>query len=52
MIFLKELMPDILISSGGTLVKKGGEYIYTAEFSKDATSKMNRNCKSGMWTRW
>lgn len=40
MTFLKELMPDILISSGGALVKKGTEYIDTAEFSKDATSNM------------
>ena len=40
MTFLKELMPDILISSGGALVKKGSEYIYTAEFSKDDTSYM------------
>ncbi|MDE7422978.1 MAG: Cof-type HAD-IIB family hydrolase [Lachnospiraceae bacterium] len=40
MIFLKELMPDILISSGGAIVKKGSEYIYTAEFSEDETKNM------------
>ncbi len=40
MIFLKELMPDILIASGGALVKKGSEYIYTAEFSADETKNM------------
>ena len=28
--FLNELMPDILISSGGALVKYGTEYIYKA----------------------
>ena len=33
MTFLNELMPDILISSGGALVKNGTEYIYKAEFS-------------------
>lgn len=42
MFFLKELMPDILISSGGALVKKGSEYIYTAEFSGTETKNMIR----------
>lgn len=40
MIFLKELMPDILITSGGALVKKGEEYIYKAEFSETETRNM------------
>ncbi len=40
MTFLEELMPDILISSGGALVKKGSEYIYKAEFSEDETKNM------------
>lgn len=38
--FLDELMPDILISSGGALVKKGNEYIYKAEFSETETRNM------------
>lgn len=38
--FLSELAPDILISSGGALVKKGDEYIYKAEMSEDETQKM------------
>lgn len=46
MIFLKELMPDILISSGGALVKKGGEYIYTAEFSEAETKNMIETARS------
>ncbi len=40
MTFLEELMPDILISSGGALVKKGSEYIYKAEFSEAETKNM------------
>lgn len=40
LVFLKELMPDILISSGGALVKKGTEYIFKAEFSKAETRDM------------
>ncbi len=46
MTFLKELMPDILISSGGALVKKGGEYIYTAEFSEAETKNMIETARS------
>ncbi|MCM1162503.1 MAG: Cof-type HAD-IIB family hydrolase [Roseburia sp.] len=38
--FLAELNPDILISSGGALVKKQTEYIYKAEFSKEETKEM------------
>ena len=40
MTFLNELMPDILISSGGALVKNGTEYIYKAEFSEAETRDM------------
>ena len=40
MTFLNELMPDILISSGGALVKYGTEYIYKAEFSEAETRSM------------
>lgn len=38
--FLSELNPDILISSGGALVKKGNEYIYSAEMSPRETRMM------------
>lgn len=38
--FIKELQPDILIVSGGALVKYKGEYIYRAEFSKEETKRM------------
>ena len=40
MTFLNELMPDILISSGGALVKNGTEYIYKAEFTEVETRNM------------
>lgn len=38
--FIEELQPDILIASGGALVKYNGEYIYKAEFSKEETRRM------------
>lgn len=38
--FLAELQPDILISSGGALVKRGAEYIYKAEMSPQETRRM------------
>ena len=38
--YLNELTPDILISSGGALVKYGTEYIYKAEFSETETKHM------------
>lgn len=38
--FLSELQPDILIASGGALVKSKGEYIYRAEFSAEKTRQM------------
>ena len=40
LVYLNELMPDILISSGGALVKYGTEYIYKAEFSVTETNAM------------
>ena len=40
MTFLNKLMPDILISSGGALVKKGSDYVYKAEFSESETRTM------------
>lgn len=38
--FLGELNPDILITSGGALIKKQKEYIYKALFSKARTNEM------------
>lgn len=38
--FLTELNPDILISSGGALVKIGNEYIYKAEISPEKIREM------------
>ena len=38
--FLDELKPDILISSGGALIKSGSNYIYKAEFSETETRDM------------
>ncbi|MBQ9608673.1 MAG: HAD family phosphatase [Lachnospiraceae bacterium] len=38
--FLGRLKPDILITSGGALVKSGDEYIYKAIFSKERTCKL------------
>ena len=38
--FLPDINPDILISSGGALVKKGQTYIYKAEFSVKETQRM------------
>lgn len=38
--FIEKLQPDILIASGGALVKYNGEYIYKAEFSKAETKQM------------
>ena len=45
LVFLNELMPDILISSGGALVKYKTEYIYRAEFSEEETNVMIRGVK-------
>lgn len=38
--FIEELQPDVLIASGGALVKYHDEYIYKAEFSKEETKQM------------
>ncbi len=38
--FISQLQPDVLIASGGALVKYKGEYIYKAEFSKEETKRM------------
>ena len=45
MTFLSELLPDILISSGGALVKQNGNYIYKAEFSTEETNYMIRTVR-------
>lgn len=38
--FTEELQPDILIASGGALVKHADKYIYRAEFSEEETRQM------------
>lgn len=38
--FINSLQPDILITSGGALVKYRHVYIYKAEFSKEETRQM------------
>lgn len=38
--FLEKIKPDILITSGGALVKFHDEYIYKAEFSEKETKRM------------
>ena len=40
MAFLGKLSPDILITSGGALVKKGDEYIHKAVFSAERTREI------------
>ena len=40
LVYLNELLPDILISSGGALVKYKTDYIYKAEFSVEETQTM------------
>lgn len=43
--FLGKLKPDILITSGGALVKKDGKYIYKAAFSVDRTNELIRTAR-------
>lgn len=43
--FLAELQPDILISSGGALVKRGSDYIYKAEMTSEETQDMITTAK-------
>lgn len=38
--FIEKLQPDVLIASGGALVKYHGAYIYKAEFSGEETKRM------------
>lgn len=43
--FLSRLLPDILISSGGAVVKRGNDVIYKAEFSAEETNDMIRTAR-------
>lgn len=38
--FIEELEPDLLIASGGAVVKHRGRYLYRAEFSGEETRRM------------
>lgn len=38
--FIDALQPDVLIASGGAVVKYNGEYVYRAEFSAEETNRM------------
>lgn len=38
--YLGQLKPDILVCSGGAVVKKDDEYIFAAEFSKERTREL------------
>lgn len=38
--FIEKLQPEILIASGGAIVKYNGEYIYISEFSKEQTKQI------------
>lgn len=38
--FIEALRPEVLIASGGALIKYNNEYIYKAEFSKEQTRQM------------
>lgn len=40
MFYISKLSPDIIIASGGAVVKNNDEYIYTAEFTNDETRNM------------
>ncbi|MBP3476905.1 MAG: Cof-type HAD-IIB family hydrolase [Lachnospiraceae bacterium] len=46
MTFLSELLPDILISSGGALVKQNGVLLYKAIFSAEETKDMIRTARA------
>lgn len=46
MAFLSELSPDILISSGGALVKQNAVFLYTAIFSPEETTNMIRTART------
>ncbi|MBE6765150.1 MAG: HAD family phosphatase [Ruminococcaceae bacterium] len=43
--FISELNPDIVISSGGALVKYKDTYIYKAEFTEEETSDMIKRAR-------
>lgn len=42
MTFLSELLPDILIASGGAVAKQKDDFIYTAQFSAEETKSIIR----------
>lgn len=44
--FLGELKPDIMIVSGGALVKKDNEYIFKAVFSKERTRELIQTARN------
>lgn len=44
--FIQELDPDVLITSGGALVKYKGEYIYRSEFSVEETNKIIKTART------
>ncbi len=43
--FIAELCPDIIISSGGALVKYKDNYVYTAEFTSEETKNMIKSAR-------
>ena len=45
MTFLPELTPDLLIASGGAVIRYHGEYIFTAEFTIEETQTMIRTAR-------
>lgn len=45
LVYLNDLQPDILISSGGALIKFKDEYIYKAEFSSEEIKAMICNAR-------
>lgn len=44
--FLGELKPNIMVVSGGALVKKNNEYIFKAVFSKDRTRELIQTARN------
>lgn len=44
-VFLSELLPEVVICSGGAVVKYMGQYIYTAEFTEEETNRMIRETR-------
>ena len=40
--YIREIMPDVLITSGGAVVKFRDRYLFTAEFTEEETNEMIR----------